>query len=81
VTCDIDAYPGQRALTSLPICPIAVWDAYDGGKQRAMVLRRAAMIEKSLQEGSLLASHHGLTSDGKRHVREFPLEQSNADRN
>ena len=68
--CTIYSYPGLRQLTSLDVCPAAIWDASDNGELRERCMKRSRLRAKSLQEGHLLAWHDGPTSDGTRYVSE-----------
>ncbi|KKK16408.1 hypothetical protein ARAM_004743 [Aspergillus rambellii] len=58
-TSRIEAYTGLREITSLDICPIAVWDAFDKGERRKTIMRRSSHLFKALQQGFLLARHDG----------------------
>lgn len=63
----IGAYSGYREVKALPICPVAIWDSFDGGKRRKRILERSAMYVRTLRNGSLHATYDGTDHiDGKR---------------
>ncbi|KAF5605598.1 TOB3 (member of AAA-ATPase family) [Fusarium pseudoanthophilum] len=48
-----------RDVTSLQVCPVSIWYAYDGGERRRKVLRRAETLFKALQRGNLFVDYQG----------------------
>jgi len=55
----ITRYAGLQKAVALPVCPTTIWDAYDGGAQRAQILRRNELYLKGLRAGSLYAHYKG----------------------
>ncbi|KAH7237034.1 P-loop containing nucleoside triphosphate hydrolase protein [Fusarium redolens] len=55
----VNPYSGLRDVISLPVCPVSIWDAHDGGERRESILRRAATFFKALQRGNLLVDYKG----------------------
>lgn len=55
----LERYTGSRAVTSLPVCPAAIWDAHDGGERRASIIARSTMYADALRAGSLHARYDG----------------------
>lgn len=45
----IKRFNGMRDMSSLPVCPVSVWDALDAGARRAQVMRRKSMYLDGLQ--------------------------------
>ena len=46
----IKRYNGMRNMTSLPVCPVSVWDTLDAGARRAQILHRNGMYLEGLQK-------------------------------
>lgn len=53
------AYSGLQDVTSLPICPVSIWDKWDNGDRRRQILRRSGIFFKALSQGNLLADYNG----------------------
>jgi hypothetical protein len=69
ISARINPYSGLRDLISLPVCPVSIWDAYDGGERREKFLRRAATFFKALQRGNLLVDYKGPIKETAQYVR------------
>lgn len=69
----IDSFAGSLPLTSLDICPCAVWDAYDKGERRERIMKRSRIMAKMLQQGYILASHNGSANYGRRFVSIYSI--------
>jgi len=52
-------YAGVQKVVALPVCPVAIWDAHDGGVQRAHILRRSELYLGGLRAGRLYAQYKG----------------------
>ncbi|KAF5558747.1 TOB3 (member of AAA-ATPase family) [Fusarium phyllophilum] len=50
-------YSGLRDVAGLQVCPVSIWDTYDGGERRGRILTRAATFFKALQRGNLLVDY------------------------
>jgi len=61
-------YSGLLEVTKLEACPVAIWDASDGGERRQKILTRSKLLVKALQQGSLLARYNGPGNQGNRYV-------------
>lgn len=59
ISAQVTAYSGLREVTSLPVCPVSIWDIRDGGERRRQILRRSATFFKALHQGNLLADYNG----------------------
>ncbi|KAL7766991.1 hypothetical protein ACKLNR_004907 [Fusarium oxysporum f. sp. zingiberi] len=59
ISARINPYSGLRDLINLPVCPVSIWDAHDGGERRERILSRAATFFKALQRGNLLVDYKG----------------------
>ncbi|KAF5592798.1 TOB3 (member of AAA-ATPase family) [Fusarium pseudocircinatum] len=59
ISARINPYSGLRDVTSLQVCPMSIWDAYDSGERRRKVLCRAATLFKALQQGNLFVDYQG----------------------
>ncbi|KAL8697714.1 MAG: hypothetical protein Q9201_006975, partial [Fulgogasparrea decipioides] len=55
----IPAYTGYQKVTMLPVCPTAMWDAFDNGEQRQAIMRRSKLHLKALQQGHLQVHYDG----------------------
>lgn len=63
----VGRYSGYTEVTSLPVCPAAIWDAFDGGKRRQLIMDRNQLHLQTLRNGSLYASYDGIDHiDGRR---------------
>ncbi|KAI4139374.1 MAG: hypothetical protein L6R39_006319 [Caloplaca ligustica] len=58
-TSRIQAYTGLREVTTLSICPVAIWDVLDNGERRESIMRRNKLLVKALQQGHLLVRYDG----------------------
>ncbi|CAI7628266.1 unnamed protein product [Penicillium viridicatum] len=59
ITTQVHAYSGLHEITSLPVCPVSIWDSWDSGERRRQILCRSATFFKALREGNLLADYNG----------------------
>ncbi|EXL77363.1 hypothetical protein FOPG_08129 [Fusarium oxysporum f. sp. conglutinans race 2 54008] len=55
----INPYSGLLDLVNLPVCPVSIWDANNGGERREKILRRSTTLFKALQRGNLLVDYKG----------------------
>ncbi|KAG5791164.1 hypothetical protein H9Q69_009775 [Fusarium xylarioides] len=55
----VTPYSGLRDVASLQVCPVSIWDTYDGGERRGRILHRAAIFFKALQRGNLMVDYKG----------------------
>lgn len=68
ISVKVHAYSGLREVTTLPVCPISIWDARDGGKRREQILRRSTIFFKALRQGNLLAEYNGPIKHANQYV-------------
>jgi hypothetical protein len=68
ISVKVHAYSGLREVTTLPVCPISIWDAWDGGKRREQILRRSTIFFKALRQGNLLAEYNGPIKHANQYV-------------
>ena len=64
----ITAYMGPKEITSLDVCPVSTWDAFDKGERRNKIMTRSKYLLNALQKGFLLARYDGPCYDGLRYV-------------
>ncbi|KAJ5452459.1 hypothetical protein N7445_000642 [Penicillium cf. griseofulvum] len=58
-TANINFYSALREVTSLAVCPCAIWDAHDTGERRKDIIRRSTIFFKALRQGNLLVDYNG----------------------
>ncbi|KAI1344529.1 hypothetical protein F5Y15DRAFT_411360 [Xylariaceae sp. FL0016] len=58
-TRQIQFYSGSRRLTQLDICPCTIWDKYDQGERRRMIMQRSELFFKCIKQGHMLAQYKG----------------------
>ncbi|KAK8075707.1 hypothetical protein PG997_010370, partial [Apiospora hydei] len=63
----ISHYTGTKALTTLDVCPVAVWDAFDKGERRRKILEQNRLVFESLHKGHLLVHYHGPIDGSTKH--------------
>lgn len=61
-------YPGTRLVTSLNICPTAIWDRYDHGLRRRGIFARSKLLIKASKEGHLFGHYNGPIIGTTKHV-------------
>lgn len=68
ISTQVYAYSGLREVTSLPVCPVSIWDIRDSGERRGQILRRSATLFKALHQGNLLADYNGPIKETNQYV-------------
>lgn len=68
VSAKISAYAGLREITKLPLCPVSIWDDFDGGERRRKIMKRSRFLSQSLQQGHLFMRYDGPINNGERYV-------------
>jgi hypothetical protein len=65
----ISGYSGWREVKSLPVCPVAMWDSFDGGKRHKSMMERSELFMQTLRTGSMHATYDGIDHVDRRRVR------------
>ncbi|SMR55296.1 unnamed protein product [Zymoseptoria tritici ST99CH_1E4] len=55
----LSRYAGPKPVKSLPVCPVAIWDAHDDKLKRGQILARSRLYADALKKGSMHARCKG----------------------